>query len=572
MSNKNLFYISHLHLPLKRKIETKLNEVNCAFKPTFNNETYLAISNRMKRVFSRLGEYPRAFINNWSVQQSPGIVVYTSNGEDFINLDAKKKKEITESMLDNYIRSGKNVLYYGMILFSSFEVYITKKRALEFKTAGIIHGFPEFDEKIIDDLKYNPLSDKNKIIGVNNNYLISMCPKHIQAIDTLIAGKHLFDGSGALIKDDAFITIRRTVGILERPGVIKISGINELRDSDAFVISSKSTLQLTGKIEELEIQNKIVAHAKKNKITIINDSDIFEYRLYTTSKCYRIYSYTKLDEMKFGEDDATRKETIFKVLSLTSFGSLDIQSDFFDNFIRITKGTPVSRVISDSLVITSLKLEKTFFCNSDMGLIIIAPKGSYKSTLMRAISKYYPEVNLIDSDIYGKWVTLMVNGNDENRLISLNEVYSIEDETSSYFEILASLIISDTTMTFEQQLSKFGAEYSITVGDPIIGIANFQNVMYQYFNSSEILLFSHTTVEANIMSGRWQQIIIRPIHNCEVIVNARKRELTDANNFLLHAYMQMTPMSNRTCLNWIEFILILFPKVFEDLNNLKDGR
>lgn len=572
MSNQTLFYISHLHIPLKRKVETKLNEVNCTFKPTFSNEIYEAISNRMKRVFLRLGEYPRTFIDNWSVQQSPGIIVYASNGEDFVGLDAKKKKEITESMLDSYVRSGKNVLYYGLILFSNFEVFITKKRSIEFKNQGIVHSFPEFDEKVISALKYNPLSDKSRVIGVNNNYLMNMCPKHIQAIDTLISGRQLFNADGALIKDDALMTIRRIVGVLDRPGLVKISGASELRENDAFVTFSKATLQLTNRVNEINLQNKIITFAKKNKIKIITDSDISEYRLYTVNKSYRVYSYAKFNEMKFTKDDVELKINVFRTLCLTSFGSLDIQSDFFDSFIRLTKGTPVSRTISDSLVITSLKLEKTFLSNSDMGLITIAPKGSYKSTLIQLIIKYYPEVNLIDSDIYGKWVTLMISRKKTkaDTLVSLSEVYKLESETSSYFEVLADLIVNNDTMNFQEQLSKFGAEYSLIVGDLITGVANFQNVAYEYFNSSKILLFMHSTVEANVMSGRWQQIIIRPIHSCEVIVNVRKREMTEANNFLLHAYMQMTPMSNRSCLNWIEFILLLFPKVFEHLRNLKD--
>nr|UNI74216.1 MAG: hypothetical protein [brine shrimp reovirus 1]UNI74240.1 MAG: hypothetical protein [brine shrimp reovirus 1]UNI74252.1 MAG: hypothetical protein [brine shrimp reovirus 1]UNI74264.1 MAG: hypothetical protein [brine shrimp reovirus 1]UNI74276.1 MAG: hypothetical protein [brine shrimp reovirus 1] len=552
------FYIHYLHEPTKQRINNLLARYGYKLPRTYPSETYEIIANRLCRTYSRTSQYTESFIRSWSVNTGPGFIIYAADGESLDIYHGKKRKMCTKDVAEKIIRKGSVLIYYGDVYFQEYESYITKQRQKQLLGRDEFQAIPLLEEQKIKRGTVSPFYDSVRVLKIGNVSQTSRSPGYVQALDSLIPGDCIFNVEGEIaLPKDLGMNDQRVVSAIPFRDLPVISSISEIRPDDVLCETPE---WLVSPYNKQHVED-VARHFHRTGGKTLRDTHFIKISLKGDRFSYRLITFLSIPKLiTFTETDGIPK-SIVAILLLTSYAdTISLSSDQIERITAIVPIEPVARVPSMALTSAALQLRKTFFWNNEMGLIVVAPKGSMKTTLSEVMSIALPGVVIIDSDCYGKWITLI----EQKRPIPpLSQLGRDDYEEVSFFEKIAVNLLKIYGEDYRSALAHFRRTYAHILSHPVHGIAKFQDVIANEFGHTQVLLFLHTTVEANLMSGKWQQIVIRPIHDTAEAVKNRDRALKDANLFLHHAYNAVTPISNRACLNWAEFMILLNPSMLQ---------
>ncbi|KAL0116401.1 hypothetical protein PUN28_009788 [Cardiocondyla obscurior] len=303
----------------------------------------------------------------------------------------------------------------------------------------------------------------------------------------------------------------------------------------------------------------ITKYFNDHNLKTLGDTHFIRISLKGAGFSFKMVTYISIGKLITFTDIGTVPSELIALLLFTSYAdTISLPSERYNSIMSISPIEPVVKVHSLALISSALQMRKTFIWDNEMGVVIIASKGSMKTLFINMLRKVDPMVCVIDSDVYGRWITAQIQSHE---IISLNELQSDNCIIPSYFELIASAILRKHNDNYMLCLSNFRESYANVLSHAIYGIAKFQDAIALEFGHTQILLFLHTTVEANLSSGKWQQIVLRPIHDTADAVKNRDKVNKEENIFLHYAYNALTPLSNRSCLNWLELMILLSPEM-----------
>jgi len=471
-----------------------------------------------------------------------------------------KRSKANGNDVSAFIARGKVVIYYGNVYFRGFESYITSKRRGEMIDNDDFYSTPLYSTNSCSLGLVSPFSDDLKVLKIGCTAMLSSSPAYIRALDTLLKGDSIFSSDGAFIMPKQMQqTYQRVVCPISYRDSIQISSLQAVSDLDVLLVPPLCLVPQT----RLTIYHSLIDYFKRTKRQIVGDSGLTTFSIDLPDKSYKIDTFLSATApIRFDPSKPVPAE-ILVCIYLTSYAyTVDINSSDLARMVALTPVRPVTRAISDSLFSNALQLRKTFLSGNEMGYVVIANKGAMKTTVTGLLNEFLPSLIVIDSDVYGRWVTSIIS----RGVVNLRDLNQDGCTVVSYFEAIAHELLSQTDSTKQDMLNHFKQMYARIISDDVYGIAEFQNAIFDSYGTTQVLLFLHTTAEANLLSGKWQQTVIRPINNTLNAVKDRDRGNKDENVFLHCAYQALTPMHNRASIPWVDFLLLIAPGAIDALN------
>lgn len=537
-----------------RLIDNVLAKNNIELYDGWSKVEYQMVSKRCYNVYKRLNQYPKGFVKSWEGSVLPGVIVYVSDGEEIDVTKQKKKKHVTEHDIIVTLMSGRSLIYYGDVEWYDFECYVSEKRRKAETSSEFIKDLPVFSTNIVGE-KVNPFTVN--VLKVNSIGLLAQAPKYLSSLDTLIKGHEIFNFRGeVIIRDDFICNIFRYISVIGWEDTTRFYSISEIKDTDKLVIVPSLLL------DDIEIALQLEAlrfFKSKDKNRIVGTSGMHLIKM----GCSNGMNFYFISLMKLSQGMMISNNDDLITFLLTNI-LYDAKIDILTALpAQINSVREVSKPISDAASLSVLKLRRTFLRDRTMNIVIVANKGSFKSTLIEKLQNYYDEkrkemdFKLIDSDRYGQWIT---------RKKKFSKSYFDEnlDGEISYFEDLMSVTMSlhaDSSYIKEY----FGDEYIKMLTDSEYGVTPYQIDIGRYYNTGHrLIMFCHSIPEANCLSGNWQQFIVETKHDARLINGKRDLVLSHPiNTTLFDVYETIGP--SRDKLQWPELISILFPDFFQYL-------
>lgn len=554
------FFIHYLDPNLKGYINRMLLKTGITLPKTYPSEKYSQIAVRLRRVYDRNQQYPQTFIRSWTITGEPGYVVYAADGESLHIYHGVRKRTANVNEISSFIARGIVVIYYGNVFFRGFECYITSRRKAQMVDNDEFVSTPLYSEKECALGLVSPFSENLRVLKVGCIAMLSSSPAYIRALDTILQGDNIFAPDGTFIMPESMReSNQRIVCPIQYRDTIQVTELYQLTEVDVLCIPPLCLVPYN----RVDTYNTLVEYFKRSKRPIVGDTGLTTFSIDLTDKSYRIDSFiSATGPIRFDPSRDVPSE-VLPCLLLTSYAyTIEINASELEKLVALTPVKPVTRTVSDSLFSNALQLRKTFLAGNEMGYVVIANKGAMKTTVTKLLNEFRPELIVIDSDVYGRWITEHINGRSPN----LRDLNSDACTVMPYFEAIASELLRDKSTTNIQKLTHFKEMYARIISNPDYGAAVYQDAIYKSYGTTQVLLFCHTTAEANLFSGRWQQTVIRPINNTLHAVKDRNRSNKDENVFLHCAYQALTPMHNRASIPWVDFFLLVAPEAIDALN------
>lgn len=552
------FYIHYLHPGLKKYVNSILKKQDIQLPRTYSDHVYSYLAKRLKSVYDRTNQFQRSFIKMWSLATTPGYLVYAANKEQLRLYHDYKCSKLTIDILNNKVSNGHRVIYYGEQFFPGVEAYVTPARQ-KVEQNRLISELPLIGVVDTEVKHINPFNGTVVVYTIQNAAILAFAPKFVQALDTKVIGKPLFGLDGTILYSECNNT-SRLVCVSCLANCYQIKNVSEVKNTDTLLLMHELMLSE----EEASLQNQIFRYFKKNNIRTVSDGNLQRIDLRAKFKNFKLDTFIKVNTVLIFTDDEQRYK-IYELLMISSFassyGRLSLK---IPELISATPIAPTNRFVSNALLSVSLQLRKSFIFGRDMGITVIAPKAGFKTTVMHLIRDACPEYIQIDSDVYGRWVMKMIAGDKQVKLDGITE------SDMSIFEFYTTNLIKDKNVKdcFSDDLARsFSRFYSSILSNSEYGIAKFQTAIYNSYGTMRVILYLHTTIEANLLSGAWQQIVIKPIHDTYLAVRERNRDNKIENELLHLWYNSMTPYSNRVTLCWAEYLMIFGKNVLNAINS-----
>lgn len=554
------FFIHYLDSNLKGYVNRLLLKTGITLPKTYPSEKYHQIAVRLRRVYDRNQQYPQTFIRSWTITGQPGYVIYAAHGENFHIYHSVRKSNANMSEISSFIAKGSIVVYYGEVFFRGLECYITSKRRAEKADKDEFVSTPLYSEKECVLGLVSPFSENLKVLKVGCAAMLSTSPAYIRALDTILSGDNIFAPDGTFIMPESLKeSAQRVVCPIQYRDTIQVTDIHQLTEIDVLCIPPLCLVPYN----LMNSYDTLVEYFKRKKLPIVGDTGLTTFSIDLTDKSYRIDTFiSATGPFRFDPSKDVPSE-VLPCLFLTSYAhTIDINASELQRLVALTPVKPVVRSVSDSLFSNALQLRKTFLAGNEMGYVVIANKGAMKTTVTKLLNEFRPELIIIDSDVYGRWITERINGRSPN----LRTLNSDDCTVTPYFEAIAHELLADRSTTNMQKLNHFKQMYARIISNSDYGSAVYQDAIFDSYSTTQVLLFCHTTAEANLLSGRWQQTVIRPINNTLHAVKDRNRGNKEENIFLHCAYQSLTPMHNRASIPWVDFFLLVAPEAIDALN------
>lgn len=554
------FYVHYLNPQIKGYVTKQLRRSGIVLPPTYPKDFYSNIAIRLERVFSRVSQYPPAFVNTWSVTHTPGFIVYAADGENVPIRHSIKKKAVGLPFATTTISDGKCLIYYGNNYFRGLEGYVTEKRRQEMSKDSDFITMPIFKESEIKVGLISPFSPNIKVIKIGNYGVLPLAPNYVRALDSLLKGEAIFNSDGtidSMLLNQASNT--RIIVPFKYSTHVQIDSIRMVQDNDVLCIPPK--ILCSQKHEKF--YDELVGYFTRGGRPILGETGLTNIHLKMKNVTYALTTFLRIPKPIIFDPEVGLNRELLPLLFLSSYGyTINLTSDEMISALGIIPVSPVTKTVSESLFSCALQLRKTFLMGCEMGYIVIGPKGGMKSHIKRILNVVRPELIIIDSDVYGRWVT-----NTKLKIkMPLQNINFDESEVPSFFEKLAEDMISRMGSGFDT-LKRYGEIFARIIADKECGVAAYQNAIFESYGTTQVILFMHSTSEANIMSGMWQQVLIRPVNNTRIAVQERIRDGLDSNLFLHSLYLQSTPSYNRTTIAWVDFLLLIAPEAIDYLND-----
>nr|UHS71904.1 MAG: hypothetical protein [Reoviridae sp.] len=554
------FFIHHLDPNVKARVNRELLKIGVTLPRTYSSDVYGQLSRRLRSVYDRNQQYPTSFINSWKIATRPGFIIYAADREKFHISHSVNKKSLNSQQAELYISKGTVVIFFGDLYLRGFECYITSKRRAELHANDEFALMPAYSEKDCVLGLNSPFSENIRILKVGCAALLAKAPAYLSSLDTIIGGDNIFSQQGELILPKILMqTVQRIICAISYRDTIKISSIEEVSEIDVLC---NPPLCLVPKKYDM-FYKSLWEYFKRNNLPIVGETGLTTFSIDLKHKNYRIDTFLSASRPIMFDPSKGMPPEALPYLFLTSYAhTVQIDAEELKETVALTPLHPVVRVVSDSLFSNALQMRKTFLAGNEMGYIVIANKGSMKTIVTGLLAEFKPEIIVIDSDVYGRWVTEKVLGRD----VDIKSLNTDDSEVVPYFEVIASELLQNKSLTQNNRLHIFKNVFAKVISDPVHGTAAYQDAIYAAYGTTQVLLFCHTTIEANIMSGKWQQMVIRPINNTLKAVMERKRANRDENVFLYCAYQALTPMHNRAAIPWVDFFMLIAPEIIDVLN------
>ncbi|QXG83188.1 MAG: NTP-binding domain protein [Diaphorina citri cimodo-like virus] len=510
--------------------------------------------------------YPSNFLNVIKSVKTQGCLIYVDDGQQLkVNAKIKKIGSTSQSNVEKFINSGIFVLYYGNELHKEIECYITKERLEKEqgkRDQSTLLQLPIFTDEVLESTTVD-LSSCN-IYGVRSMSIMVHYPAYISNFEQFINARSIFNQVSGVLDVPSEVIDSHTVPI----SVIPALNCKVVRDDK---VDNRSKLLVFPKWlltdEQFALQSSLMRKVKRK----ISKSGLNRVVIKTIKKSFKLHTLLPVEEIIELPNLASE---LLSYLLVCSYGvNVKCDPEELENRVMIFPQASESYGGTDNLFNLAMQLRKTVVKGQSMGLVVIAKKGSVKSGYRRMMEEAGFWMPIVDSDVYGKWVSLQLLSPDYSEDVYKNlvdlKLDLNDDDTPSYFELLMTKIISGVdnievnVKEYERAVKVFCEQFGETIESKSLGINLFQHYVYEKYGTTGVLLMLHTTIEANLLSGAWQHVVISPIHDTLNAISGRNRDRPVENVLLHDAYISMTAFSSRYSVTWLELTLGIYPEGIE---------
>nr|QQP18680.1 hypothetical protein [French Guiana reovirus] len=540
---------------------------------TYSQAEYEKTFKRLNRIYRHNKKIPDGLVNTWDTESNPGFIIYAADKEQFREYGDRVKKgmRFTDEALAVLVRSGKVVVIYPSTpayhYTHIFEAYITKDRELYDKLRGV-----DVPESLIPwtgpikAISCNPFKFGSQNIVIGSLDIIRRCPPLIQVLDTALRAINLFDTDGTinprflqLCSDQKLTSVELLLS--STSGALIQAMDSALYRRDPFWKTSDYSVYL----DEVKVINK----RKRSNRPVLGSSGVCNIRIETERGITDLVCFIDLPVGSvYAIKEPDIKDALKRLLMVAYFVS-NIDTISFDVKVMVVKVVDI--VVSPLPYVCGvyrIKLENGALWDKK-NLVIICPKGGFKTTFRKMMAVHYPDFAVIDSDVYGRWLSHRVTDHEYKMTYEDLQKFSTYDTYPSYFEEIAACVINHGYDTEIERRTAFNHLFAKAIDSEVTSYTRFFEQVYTVIpreTFGRMVVMVHTTIEADNISGNNVHACIRPVHSSLLAVKGRVGRNNLVQEFLWYRYSEMTANTGRLYMSWAELLCVAFPDIVDNIS------